>query len=131
MGQRSSGSGRGARGAAGGAVPPREHPRPLAGSIRHLSWSPWRPRTEWGGAAASGWWVHGTPRPATRDSRLSPQPATTAAQPAQGITHTGNTQTDFGQIILWEQAGYVLPSFSKFAQIFRVEFLYIFSLIFY
>lgn len=64
MGQRSSGGGRGAGVlgvAAGGAVPPREHP-PSAGSIRHLSWSPWRPRTERGGAAASGWWVHGAPR---------------------------------------------------------------------
>lgn len=39
-------------------------PRPHAGSIRHLSWSPWRPRTERGGAAA--WMVgahgRGTPR---------------------------------------------------------------------
>ncbi|CAB3224572.1 unnamed protein product [Arctia plantaginis] len=52
-------------GAAGGAVPPREFPpTPFAGSIRHLSWSPWRPRTERGGAAASVWWVHSAPRKA-------------------------------------------------------------------
>lgn len=41
---------------------PSPGPDPSAGSIRHLSWSPWRPRTERGGAAASGWWVHATPR---------------------------------------------------------------------
>lgn len=92
-----------------GATPRAPPPPPLAGSIRHLSWSPWRPRTEWGGAAASGWWVHGTPRPATRDSRLSPRPATTAAQPAQTITHTGSTQPDIGHITFWKQAGHVLP----------------------
>lgn len=51
----------GRRGGWSGATP-RAPPAPFAGSIRHLSWSPWRPRTERGGAAASGWWVHGAPR---------------------------------------------------------------------
>ncbi|CAH2263953.1 jg16376 [Pararge aegeria aegeria] len=66
MGQRSSVGGRGARGSGwSGATPRVEPPAPHAGSIRHLSWSPWRPRTERGGGAAvlnTAGMVHGTPR---------------------------------------------------------------------